>query len=98
MADCYRFPETRFSRTNTIRQQYFHLVSEVLELGRALFRAWLRDRLFKVKDYSHAARESHDVIQSDESLQRLIECEGADIDLARRVVVEGCRFRGYYEI
>lgn len=86
MNDLYQFPPTRFV-SNSLWSQWWHLFSEVLELGVALlFRNW-----------QHAMREAEDVSQSDETLKRILSGKGADLALAREQVITGCLERGYYE-
>jgi hypothetical protein len=86
----YTFTETRFARTNTPWKQYFHIVSEVIELGMALFR----------KDKRAIGRESWDVRCSTETFQRIVAAagtaDGVDIAEAREEVIAGHRERKYY--
>lgn len=82
----YQFPSTRFV-SNSLWRQWWHLLSEVLEIGRALLTGNLQ----------HAAAESWDVTQSNETLRRILAGKGADIELARDEVIAGCLERGYYD-
>lgn len=82
----YQFPPTRFIR-NSLWRQWWHLLSEVLEIGIALLRGNLQ----------HAARETWDVKHSAETMHRILSGRGADVDLARAGVVSGNRRRGYYQ-
>lgn len=82
----YQFPPTRFV-TNSLWRQWWHLLSEVLEIGKALLTGNLQ----------HAAAESWDVTQSNETFRRILSGKGADIELAREEVISGCLERGYYE-
>lgn len=81
----YQFRATRFV-SNSLWRQWWHLLSEVLEIGRAL--------LFG--DLQHAARETWDVKQSGETMHRILSGRGADVAMARESVVGGCQERGYY--
>lgn len=81
----YQFSPTRFV-SNSLFRQWWHLLSEVMEVGRALL----------VGDLQHAARETWDVRQSSETMHRILSGRGADVDMARESVVNGCRDRGYY--
>lgn len=81
----YQFDSTRFV-TNSPWQQWRHLLSEVIEIGFALLRG----------DLQHAAQEAWDVKQSSETLHRILSGRGADVEMARNDVVDGCRERGYY--
>lgn len=83
----YQFPPTRFV-SNSLWRQWWHLLSEVLEIGKALLTGNLQ----------HAAAESWDVTQSNETFRRILSGKGADIELAREKVVSGCIERGYYEL
>ena len=83
----YQFPATRFV-SNSPWRQWWHLLSEVIEIGRALLRG----------DLQHAAAEAWDVKQSAETLQRILAGKGADVEMAREEVESGCRERGYYEV
>lgn len=86
----YQFPPTRFV-SNSLWRQWWHLFSEVIELGRALISARFTG------NYQHVAREAEDVSQSDETFKRILSGMGVDIALARQQVVSGCLERGYYE-
>ena len=83
----YQFPETRFT-TNTLWRQWFHLLSEVIEIGVALWRGNLQ----------HAAAEAWDVKQSTETLHRILSGQGVDIEMAKEVVVSNNMERGYYNV
>lgn len=83
--DLYQFPPTRFV-ANSPWRQWWHLLSEVIEIGRALLAGNLQ----------HAAAEAWDVKQSAETLHRILEGQGADVEMAREHVLSGCRERGYY--
>lgn len=85
--DLYQFPPTRFV-SNSPWRQWWHLLSEVLEIGKALL----------VGNLQHAARETWDVKQSSETMHRILSGQGADIELAREEVVSGCLDRGYYNL
>ena len=81
----YQFPATRFV-SNSLWRQWWHLFSEVLEVGWALL----------LGDLQWAARETWDAKQSSETMHRIQSGQGADIEMARDMVVDGCRERGYY--
>jgi len=86
----YQYPPTRFV-SNSLWRQWWHLLSEVVELGRALLCARFTD------NYQHVAREAEDVTQSDETFKRILAGKGVDIALAREQVISGCLERGYYQ-
>lgn len=81
----YQFKATRFVR-NSLWRQWWHMLSEVLEVGWALLRG----------DLQWAARETIDVRQSAETMNRIQSGLGADIEMAMETVVKGCEERGYY--
>ena len=87
--DLFLYPATRFV-SNSLWRQWWHLLSEVIELGRAL--AWCR----VTGNMQHVARESEDVTQSNETFKRILAGNGVDIELARHEVIVGCLERGYY--
>lgn len=82
----YQFPPTRFV-SNSLCRQWFHLLSEVLEIGIALLHGNLQ----------HAASETWDAKHSAETMHRILSGRGADIDLAKAGVTAGNRRRGYYQ-
>jgi hypothetical protein len=82
----YQFPATRFV-SNSLWCQWWHLLSEVLEIGWELL----------VGNLQRAANESWDASQSNETLRRILSGQGADIEMAREQVVKGCQERGYYQ-
>jgi len=81
----YQFPATRFV-SNSPWRQWWHLLSEVLEIGLALLTG----------NIQHAAAETWDVKQSSETLHRILSGTGADIEMAQDTVMENCLTRGYY--
>jgi len=81
----YQFPATKFV-TNSPWRQWWHLLSEVVEIGFALLRG----------DLQHAATEAEDVGCSKETFQRILSGLGADIEMAREEVIAGHIERGYY--
>lgn len=81
----YQFPATRFI-SNSLWRQWWHLLSEVLEIGRALL----------CGNIQHAARETWDAKHSAETMHRILSGRGADIALARQEVIGGNLERGYY--
>lgn len=81
----YQFPATKFV-CNSPWRQWWHLLSEVLEIGRALLTGNLQ----------HAAAETWDAKQSSETMHRILSGQGADVELARETVLSGCLERGYY--
>ena len=82
----FQFPPTRFT-SNSPWRQWWHLFSEVLELGFALL----------LRNFQHASRETWDVGQSSETMNRILSGLGADVGMAREHVISGCRERGYYD-
>lgn len=82
----YQFPQTRFV-SNSPWRQWWHLVSEVLELGWEIF----------CKNWQKAANESWDISQDQETMRRILSGLGADVELARENVVCGNIERGYYD-
>lgn len=85
LPDLYQFPPTRFV-SHSPWWQWWHLLSEVIEIGRALLRS----------DLQHAAAEAWDVKHSAETLHRILAGKGADVEMARERVLSGCQDRGYY--
>ena len=83
----YQFQPTRFV-SNSPWRQWWHLLSEVLEVGLALLRG----------DLQHAATEAWDVKQSTETLHRILAGRGVDIEMARDEVINNNRERGYYDV
>lgn len=81
----YQFPTTRFV-TNSPWRQWWHLLSEVLEVGFDLLTGNLQ----------HAATEAWDVKQSTETLHRILSGQGADVEAARTTVISNNQDRGYY--
>jgi len=82
----YQFPATRFV-SNSIWRQWWHMLSEVIEIGGALLTG----------NIQHAAAETWDVKQSSETLHRILSGKGADVDLARDTVISNNLERGYYQ-
>jgi hypothetical protein len=82
------FPRTKFARTNGIRRQYFHLLSEVFELGWSLL--W--------RDYGHAGLEAVDAQHSADTLRWILhDRHHVDRDKCAAQVICGNAKRGYYE-
>lgn len=81
----YQFPATKYV-TNSPWRQWWHLLSEVLEVGRALLRG----------DLQHAATEAWDVKHSSETLHRILAGRGCDVEMAREEVTANNLERGYY--
>lgn len=81
----YQFPSTRFV-SNSPWRQWWHLLSEVLEIGKALL----------IGNLQHAAAEAWDVKQSTETLHRILAGRGADVELAKKTVLSNNIERGYY--
>lgn len=81
----YQFPATRFV-TNSPWRQWWHLFSEVIEVGLALL----------CRDIQHAATEAWDVKQSTETLHRILAGQGADVELGRKEIISNNQERGYY--
>lgn len=85
VTDLYQFPAARFV-SNTLWRQWWHLLSEVIEIGRALLTG----------DLQHAAAEVWDVKQSSETLHRILSGRGADVEMARETIVTNNLDRVYY--
>lgn len=85
-SDLYQLPATRFV-SNSPWRQWWHLLSEVLEIGRALLTG----------DLQHAAAETWDVKQSSETLHRILSGRGADVSMAKETIVDNNTERGYYK-
>lgn len=81
----YQFPATKFV-TNSPWRQWWHLLSEVIEIGKALLS----------RNIQHSATETWDVKQSAETLHRILAGKGADVEMAREEVVSNNQERGYY--
>lgn len=86
MNDLYQFPTTRFV-SNTLWRQWWHLLSEVIEVGKAILTG----------DLQHAAVEVWNVKQSSETMHRILAGKGADISMSRDEVIENNDARGYYD-
>lgn len=82
----YQFPATRFV-SNGLWRQWWHLLSEVIEIGKAIASGNLQ----------HAAAEVWDVKQSSETLHRILAGRGVDVEMARDEIVNNNRSRGYYD-
>lgn len=82
----YQFPATKFV-SNSPWRQWWHLLSEVLEVGFALL----------CRDLQAAAHETIDVQVSGETMNRILSGQGADIEMARETVISGHIERGYYQ-
>lgn len=85
--DLYQFPRTRFIR-NSLWRQWWHLLSEVLEIGLALLKG----------DVQHASVETWDVKQCAETLHHILAGRGADVEAAREAMETKNDVRGYYLI
>jgi hypothetical protein len=82
----YQFPASRFT-TNSAARQWFHLLSEVLEVGWELLRGNVKGATMETWDCKHSA----------ETLHRILEARhGALVDVARIRVLSGNVGRGYY--
>jgi hypothetical protein len=84
-ANLYQFPATRFV-SNSFWRQWWHVLSEVLEIAVAHLRG----------DLQHAVTESWDASQSLETLRHIGEGLGADNAMARETVIINNLERGYY--
>lgn len=82
----YQFPTTRFV-SNTPWRQWWHLVSEVLELGWELL----------TRNWQRAANESWDISQNQETMRRILAGKGADIAMARNQIISNNTEREYYQ-
>lgn len=83
----YQFPATKFV-SNSLWRQWWHLLSEVIEIARALIK----------RDLQHAMTESWDASHSLETMRHIGAGRGADIAMARDEVVSNNLERGYYDI
>lgn len=81
----YQFWATRFV-SNSLWRQWWHLLSEVVEIAKALLAG----------DIQHAMTESWDASHSLETMRRIGAGQGADIAMARDEVVSNNLERGYY--
>ena len=81
----YQFPASKFT-TNSAARQWFHLLSEVLEVGWELLNGNVKCANLELWDVKHSA----------ETLHRILESRGAQVDVARVIVLCGNRARGYY--
>jgi hypothetical protein len=81
----YQFPTTRFV-TNTLWRQWWKMLSELIEIARALLKG----------DLQHAAVETGDLKQVSETMHHILARKGADVELAMQEVVDKNRDRGYY--
>lgn len=84
--ELYQFAPTRFV-SNSLLRQWWHLLSEVIEIGKALLTG----------DLQHAAAETWDVKQSAETMHRILSGRGADVEMAKDTVISDCLERGYYD-
>jgi hypothetical protein len=82
----YQFPATKFI-SNTLWRQWWHLLTEVMEIGKALLR----------RDLQHAATETWDARHSAETLHRILQGKGVDVRMAQEHVISNNLERGYYE-
>ena len=81
----YQFPATKFIN-NSLARQWWHLLTEVVEIGLALLRG----------DLQHAATEAWDAKHSAETLHRILEGRGVDVKMAQEEVISNNLERGYY--
>ena len=84
-ANLYQFPATRFV-SNSPWRQWWHLLSEVIEIGLALL----------IGNLQHATAETWDTKQSAETMHRILSGLGADVAMARETVLNNCETRDYY--
>jgi phosphoribosyl-ATP pyrophosphohydrolase len=82
----YIFPETKFVRENTPERQLDHVMSEAIELQDEL----MEDATEKIRE------EAMDLYHSLETLFRIWERQGVDMEAVRQKVFEKNRERGYY--
>ena len=91
----YLFPTTKFVKTNTIGQQLQHVFSESMELQVAAI-----DKIDAVsityKIDEHAMEEAVDLYHSLETLFRIWESQGVDMEAVMQKELEKNRDRGYY--
>lgn len=85
MSNLYQFPATKFV-SNSPWRQWWHLFSEVIEIGMALLTG----------NIQHAAAETWDAKQSAETMHRILSGRGADVAIAREHIISNNLERGYY--
>lgn len=83
--DVYQFPATRFV-SNGFWRQWFHLLSELLEIAVA----WIRG------DKQHAVTEVWKLKHSAETLHRIQSGMGLDVEMGREETLSDNIERGYY--
>ena len=88
MGECwmiYIFPETKFVRENNNKKQQVHVVSEWREFMNA---EW---------NTAEEKEEAMDLYHSIETLFRIWEKQGVDMEAVRQKVFDKNRARGYYK-
>lgn len=81
----YNFPATKFAKENTMMKQIQHVESEIEEYFNSL-------------GFNEKFEEAIDVYHSLETLFRILERQGTDINLAFEKVQQKNEARGYYEL
>jgi len=82
------FPTVKYVWVNTLNQQMDHVLSEVVEATQDLINGRLGDMDMEVMD----------IIHSCETLLRMREAKGIDLESVRKAVVEKNGYRGYYNV
>ena len=94
------FPECKFAKTNSIKEQWLHVRSEAMEVQVAIVE--LREATTDEERWCKAVKvveELADLRHSAETLARVIQREypGIEFDPVDRVVIYKNAMRGYYE-
>jgi hypothetical protein len=93
----YIFPETKFAKENTDIEQINHVFSEVKEILQECKKEVIPAGLI-IKSYNDSfIEEAVDLYHSLETLFRILELHGVDMDAVQRKVFEKNRRRGYYD-
>lgn len=87
----YIFPETKFVGENTADKQLNHVISEAIELQDELMNDFYSDSPELTRE------EAMDLYHSLETLFRIWESQGVDMEAVRQKVFEKNRARGYYD-
>lgn len=90
----YKFPEIKFSQINTFIEQLEHLLSECKELANELPLVYTDSAISCMKP--RIMSEVLDIMQSAESMCRVYEREGGDLDRAELEHLRKDRVRGYH--
>jgi len=85
----WNFPETIFTKNNSLKQQISHLESEIIEVKNAYLSEGFS---------SHMVEELWDVIHSAETALRILGTDKIDIFYIKDKVIEKNKERGYYNL